>query len=138
MVFSEFACLLYGTLEDSRLSQARVHEIISEAVEIEKEFITEALPCALIGMNSTTMKQYICYVADFWLTCLGYAKLYNVQNPYEWMVIGYEDKANFFERKVTNYQKAGMARMRSALTKNANSSDASVPTTNNFSTNEDF
>ena len=104
----EFACLLYSML-NSKLSEADVHGIIKEAVEIEKEFITEALPVALIGMNATLMQQYIEFVADRWLGELGYSKIYNATNPFDFMeMISLQGKTNFFEKRVGDYQKAGV------------------------------
>lgn len=104
----EFACLLYGMLKN-KLPQDQVHAIIGDAVEIEKEFITEALPADLIGMNSRLMKQYIEFVADRWLAELGYAKLFNSSNPFDFMeMISLQGKTNFFEKRVGDYQKAGV------------------------------
>ncbi len=105
----EFACLLYSKYVVNKLSQDEVYAIITDAVEIEKEFITEALPAALIGMNSRLMTQYIEYVADFWLERLGYAKYYNTENPFDFMTsISLQGKTNFFEKRVAEYQKAGV------------------------------
>lgn len=106
----EFACLLYSLLsKDERLDKLTITKIITEAVEIEKEFITEALPVSLIGMNATMMSQYIEYVADFWLQQLGVDKVYNSANPFEWMeLISLEGKTNFFEKRVSEYQKASI------------------------------
>lgn len=104
----EFACLLYSMLVN-KLSEQRVHEIISDAVEIEKQFITDALPVALIGMNAKLMQQYIEFVADRWLTALGYAKIYNSTNPFDFMeMISLQGKTNFFEKRVGDYQKSGV------------------------------
>ena len=104
----EFACLLYKMLS-SKLSQEQVQSIIGNAVEIEKEFITEALPADLIGMNSRLMKQYIEFVADRWIDELGYPKLFNVSNPFDFMeMISLQGKTNFFEKRVGDYQKAGV------------------------------
>jgi ribonucleoside-diphosphate reductase beta chain len=104
----EFACLLYGML-NNKLSEEAVHGIIKDAVEIEKEFITEALPVALIGMNAKLMQQYIEFVADRWLRELGYAKIYNATNPFDFMeMISLEGKTNFFEKRVGDYQKSGV------------------------------
>lgn len=104
----EFACLLYSMLAN-KLSQQEVHEIISDAVQIEKEFVTEALPVALIGMNAVLMQQYIEFVADRWLDELGYTKLYNAINPFDFMeMISLQGKTNFFEKRVGDYQKAGV------------------------------
>lgn len=100
---TEFAVLLYNKLQ-GRLSSTQVHEIIKEAVSIETDFICEALPCRLIGMNSTSMTQYIQYVADRLCIQLGYDKIYNCINPFEWMeLISIESKANFFESNVSSY-----------------------------------
>ncbi|OYX92591.1 MAG: ribonucleoside-diphosphate reductase, partial [Sphingobacteriia bacterium 35-40-5] len=104
----EFACLLYGMLEN-KLSEQEVHSIIKDAVTIEKEFITEALPVDLIGMNAKLMQQYIEFVADRWLDQLGYAKVYLVSNPFDFMeMISLQGKTNFFEKRVGDYQKAGV------------------------------
>ena len=104
----EFACLLYGMLKN-KLSQAEVYAIITDAVVIEKEFITEALPVDLIGMNAKLMQQYIEFVADRWLDELGYPKIYNVSNPFDFMeMISLQGKTNFFEKRVGDYQKAGV------------------------------
>lgn len=104
----EFACLLYSMLQN-KLSEAQVHGIINDAVAIEKEFITEALPVKLIGMNADLMKQYIEFVADRWVTALGYKKIFNATNPFDFMeMISLQGKTNFFEKRVGDYQKAGV------------------------------
>ncbi|PWV50825.1 ribonucleoside-diphosphate reductase small subunit [Chitinophaga sp. S165] len=104
----EFACLLYSMLEN-KLPEEQVHTIIRDAVTIEKEFITEALPVALIGMNSKLMGEYIEFVADRWLSELGYTKIYNTANPFDFMeMISLQGKTNFFEKRVGDYQKAGV------------------------------
>jgi len=104
----EFACLLYGMLKN-QLPKEQVTAIISDAVEIEKEFITEALPVKLIGMNSDLMIQYIEFVADRWLGELGCDKLYGSTNPFDFMeMISLEGKTNFFEKRVGDYQKSGV------------------------------
>ncbi|NBV14397.1 MAG: ribonucleoside-diphosphate reductase [Sphingobacteriia bacterium] len=104
----EFACLLYGMLQNP-LPQTEVISIIQEAVEIEKEFISEALPVDLIGMNAKLMKQYIEFVADRWLSELGVEKIYNTLNPFDFMeMISLQGKTNFFEKRVSEYQKAGV------------------------------
>lgn len=104
----EFACLLYSMLQQ-KLPQEEVVSIISHAVEIEKEFITEALPVALIGMNAKLMQQYIEFVADRWLSELGYPKIYQSSNPFDFMeMISLEGKTNFFEKRVGDYQKSGV------------------------------
>ncbi|PSL29958.1 ribonucleoside-diphosphate reductase small subunit [Chitinophaga ginsengisoli] len=104
----EFACLLYSMLEN-KLSEEQVHTIIRDAVSIEKEFIIDALPVALIGMNSKLMAEYIEFVADRWLSELGYAKIFNTANPFDFMeMISLQGKTNFFEKRVGDYQKAGV------------------------------
>lgn len=104
----EFACQLYSMLSN-KLTQEAVFKIIADAVTIEKEFITEALPAALIGMNAKLMQQYIEFVADRWLTELGYDKMFNATNPFDFMeMISMEGKTNFFEKRVGDYQKAGV------------------------------
>ena len=100
---TEFAVLLYHKLE-KKLKKSKVHEMIKEAVEIEKEFITDALPCRLIGMNSTLMCQYIEFVADRLVLQLGYGAIYNATNPFDFMeMISIEGKTNFFEKRVGEY-----------------------------------
>jgi len=102
----EFAVLLYSKLQ-KKVDKNRVYEIIKEAVEIESEFICEALPCRLIGMNSELMTQYIQFVADRLVVQLGYKKIYNVTNCFDWMeLISLEGKTNFFERTVSEYSLA--------------------------------
>ncbi len=104
----QFACSLYHMLKQ-RLSSDTVHAIIRDAVSIEKNFICEALPVSLIGMNAELMSQYIEFVADHWLDALGYSKLYNTKNPFDFMdMISLEGKTNFFEKRVGDYQKAGV------------------------------
>tara|TARA_B100001063_G_scaffold103545_1_gene96606 strand:+ start:587 stop:1561 length:975 start_codon:yes stop_codon:yes gene_type:complete len=100
---TEFAILLYKKLL-RKVQKNKVYDIIKEAVEIEKEFITEALPCRLIGMNSVLMSQYIEFVADRLLLQLGYDKIYNSTNPFNFMeLISVESKTNFFEKRVSEY-----------------------------------
>jgi len=111
----EFAILLYSKLL-KKMDKSRIHELIKEAVEIETEFICEALPCRLIGMNSEMMTQYIQFVADRLCVQLGYKKIYNVTNCFPWMeLISLESKSNFFEKKSDAYALA-----------NKNSDDAFV------------
>ena len=119
---TEFAVLMYSMLKD-KPSKETILKIIQEAVELEKEFITESLPCDLIGMNMNLMKQYIEYVSDRLLLMLGLEKVYNVENPFEWMeLISIQGKTNFFEKRVGEY--ANIA--------NSDNKD------NIFSTEEDF
>jgi ribonucleoside-diphosphate reductase subunit M2 len=100
---TEFAILLYSKLQ-KKLNKKRIYEIIQEAVEIEKEFITEAIPCRMIGMNSKLMIQYIEFVADRLALQLGYDKIYNSHNPFDFMeLISMESKVNFFERTNSEY-----------------------------------
>ena len=100
---TEFAILLYKKLV-KKLTKTRIHEIIKEAVEIENEFICDALPCRLIGMNAGLMTQYIQFVADRLCLQLGYDKIYNVSNPFDFMeLISLESKTNFFEKRVDAY-----------------------------------
>jgi ribonucleoside-diphosphate reductase subunit M2 len=99
----EFAILLYSKLQ-KKIDKNRIHEIIKEAVEIETEFICDALPCKLIGMNSEMMIQYIKFVADRLVVQLGYKKIYDVGNPFPWMeLISLESKTNFFEKRTDAY-----------------------------------
>ncbi len=105
----DFACLLYTKHLINKLPKETVQKIISNAVEIEKEFITDALPVDLIGMNSRLMSQYIEFVADRLLVELGNPKIYNVANPFDFMdMISLQGKTNFFEKRVGEYQKAGV------------------------------
>jgi len=105
---AEFGCILYGMLQH-KLPDDIVHEIIRGAVDTEKKFICEALSCDLIGMNSELMTRYIEFVADRLLTALDHPKLYNATNPFDWMeLISLQGKTNFFEKRVGEYQKAGV------------------------------
>jgi ribonucleotide reductase beta subunit family protein with ferritin-like domain len=100
---TEFAVLLYSKIV-KKLSKKRIHEIIKDAVDIEKEFITEAIPCRMIGMNARLMTQYIEFVADRLTLQLGYDKIYNATNPFDFMeLISMESKVNFFERTNSEY-----------------------------------
>jgi len=124
----EFACLIYSMIQN-KLSKEKIYEMIGDAVAIEKEFITSALPVDLIGMNSKLMCQYIEYVADRWIVALGYPKLFNASNPFDFMeLISLQGKTNFFEKKVGEYQKSGV-----------NTANKHAMAANNlFSLNEDF
>lgn len=105
----DFACLLYTKHLNNKLPKEMVRDIILDAVEIEKEFITDALPVKLIGMNSDLMAQYIEFVADRLLVELGNEKEFNVSNPFDFMdMISIQGKTNFFEKRVGEYQKAGV------------------------------
>ena len=107
---TDFACMLYKDHIENKLPEAKILEIVTNAVEIEKEFITESIPVDLIGMNSKLMSQYIEFVADGLLINLGYGKHYGTDNPFDFMAnIGLKGKTNFFEKRVSEYQKAGVA-----------------------------
>ena len=100
---TEFAVLIYSMLKN-KPSEEIIIQIIQEAVDLEKEFITESLPCNLIGMNMDLMKQYIEYIADFWLAKLGINKVYHTPNPFDFMeMISLQGKTNFFEKRVGEY-----------------------------------
>jgi len=102
----EFGITLYKKL-DVRLGEKEVHRMFDNAVNIEKEFIVDSLPCSLIGMNSQSMSEYIEYISDYYLAWLGYSKLYNTKNPFSFMdAISLESKSNFFETRVSQYAKA--------------------------------
>ena len=121
---TDFAVHLYNHHIENKLSRERLIEIIDSALTIEKEFITEALPVSLIGMNSDLMKQYLEYVSDRLLIDLGVGKVYNSENPFDFMKnIAMENKTNFFEKRVGEYSKQGVG---------------SKPDTIQFSTEEDF
>lgn len=105
---TDFACLLFSMLQN-KPGEQEVKDIITEAVEFEKEFVTDALPVSLIGMNAETMGQYIEFVADRLLLSLGFTKVYGTANPFPWMdMISIQGKTNFFEKRVGDYQKAGV------------------------------
>ena len=103
---TDFACLLY-TMIENKIEEEHVHSIFKDAVDIEKEFIIDSIPCAMIGMNSILMSQYIEFVADRLLVQLGYEKIYRTQNPFEFMeMISLRPKSNFFEVRVGEYKKS--------------------------------
>ena len=105
---TDFGVLLYSKLVN-KLSQKQIHKLISEVVDIEKEFITESIPCAMIGMNAILMSQYIEFVADRLVIQLGYEAIYNTPNPFDFMeMISIEGKTNFFEDRVSSYSKANV------------------------------
>lgn len=108
---TDFAVLIYHHLKN-KVSQERVEEILREAVEIEEEFICESLPCKLIGMNSELMREYIKYVADRLISQLGFKKIYNCSNPFNFMkLINLDGKTNFFEQKVSEYTHSASVKM---------------------------
>ena len=105
----DFACLLYNNHIKNKLSKDTIQTIICDAVTIEKEFVSDAIPVRLIGMNADAMCQYIEFVADRLLVSLGNPKVYNTENPFPWMeLISLQGKTNFFEKRVGDYQKAGV------------------------------
>jgi ribonucleoside-diphosphate reductase beta chain len=121
----DFACHLYKNHIEDKLSAEQVKDILRSALDIEKEFISDALPVSLIGMNSNLMSQYLEYVTDSLLVQLGYTKMYNSENPFDFMQnIALQNKTNFFEKRVSEYSKAGVAKGESIK--------------GSFSTDEDF
>merc|ERR1712174_23895 len=107
ILFSGSFCAIYWL--QKRLPEDVVHGIVRGAVDAERRFICEALPCDLIGMNSELMTRYIEFVADRLLTALGHSKLFGASNPFDWMeLISLQGKTNFFEKRVGEYQKAGV------------------------------
>ncbi|MBK6565820.1 MAG: ribonucleotide-diphosphate reductase subunit beta [Saprospiraceae bacterium] len=105
----DFACLLYNSHIQNKLPKETIKKIITDAVEIEKKFVTDAIPVALIGMNSDMMCQYIEFVSDRLLVSLGNERVFNVENPFPWMdMISLQGKTNFFEKRVGDYQKSGV------------------------------
>lgn len=136
---TDFACLLFSHLRN-RPSKQRVQDIITEAVAIEKEFLTEALPCALLGMNSNLMKQYIEFVADRLLVALGNEKVYKSSNPFDFMEnISLGGKTNFFEKRVGDYQKAGvMASTKKPVSADDSPSEEKGENGGDFTFDEDF
>ncbi|CAM9421425.1 unnamed protein product [Chrysoparadoxa australica] len=125
----DFACKLYGMLE-GQLDREKLLHIISEAVDVEKSFICGALPVSLIGMNAAVMGQYIEFCADRLLLALGYEKHYHAANPFDWMdLISLQGKTNFFEKRVGEYQKAGVM---------ASAGSQDGPSSRTFTTSVDF
>ncbi|TAD98948.1 MAG: ribonucleoside-diphosphate reductase [Bacteroidetes bacterium] len=127
----DFACLLYTKYLKNKLPQERVIEIIKDAVKIEQEFVTDALPVGLIGMNAVLMNQYIEFVADRLLGELDCPKQYNTSNPFDFMeMISLQGKTNFFEKRVAEYQKAGVS--------NSGKGKSEQVSMHKFSLDEDF
>ena len=125
----DFACLLYSYLNNKPDVEV-VRQIVTGAVEIEKEFVCDALPVSLVGMNKELMSEYIEFVADHLLSQLGMEKEYNATNPFDWMeLISLQGKTNFFEKRVGEYQKAGVM---SSLDNKEN------PQNNDFALDADF
>ena len=136
---TDFACLLFSLLEN-KPSPESVRAIITEAVEIEQEFLSDALPCALLGMNATLMCQYIEFVADRLLLALGNVKVYHATNPFDFMEnISLGGKTNFFEKRVGEYQKAGVMESFNKKKDNLDGTSAPAPVMNgDFAFDEDF
>jgi ribonucleoside-diphosphate reductase beta chain len=113
---TDFAVHLYKNHIENKLSRERILEIIDSALNIEKEFITEALPVSLIGMNSELMKQYLEYVSDRLLMDIGVGKVYNTENPFDFMAnIALQNKTNFFEKRVADYVKSGVGEVQEQI-----------------------
>lgn len=116
---TDFACLLYSMLRNTRVPEEDVRQTFREAVEIEKHFILEVIPCRMVGMNSDLMSQYIEYVADGLLVKLGYSVMYETANPFPFMnLIGMSGRSNFFEERVSLYQRANVMAQANALVGN--------------------
>ncbi|KAF2011525.1 hypothetical protein BU24DRAFT_376760 [Aaosphaeria arxii CBS 175.79] len=135
---TDFACLLFSLL-NNRPDKKAVEAIITEAVAIEQEFLTEALPCALLGMNANLMCQYIEFVADRLLLSLGNPKYYNATNPFDFMEnISLAGKTNFFEKRVGDYQKAGVMASTKKAEEGATSPGEEANKSGDFCFDEDF
>jgi ribonucleoside-diphosphate reductase subunit M2 len=137
---TDFACLLFQQIKN-KPSPESVRYIITEAVKIEQEFLTDALPCRLLGMNSDLMCQYIEFVADRLLLALGNTKVYNSSNPFDFMEnISLSGKTNFFEKRVGDYQIAGVMESTNKREKEANGEveEPSKVVSGDFSFEEDF
>lgn len=132
----DFACHLYTNHIINKLPSERIRQIITEAVTIEKEFVCDALPVRLIGMNADMMSQYIEFVADRLLSELGVEKYYNASNPFDFMeYISMETKTNFFERRVAEYRKAGR---RLNMEESTSENDGEATSSQSFSLDADF
>jgi len=139
---TDFACHLYSLLKEP-LPEDTVKQVVREAVDLEKEFVCEALSCALVGMNATLMAAYIEFVADRLLLALGCSKIFHTRNPFDWMeLISLQGKTNFFERRVGEYQRAGvMASVHSSgagMSGQPQGADHSGTNQYVFTTEEDF
>lgn len=133
---ADFACLLYSKLEHP-LERSVMCDIIGDAVEVEKEFIADALSVSLIGMNADLMKQYIEFVADRLLVALGHEKMYRAANPFDWMeMISLEGKTNFFEKRVAEYAKSGVVVANGGSGSNSGGSNSNSE--NKFTVDSDF
>ncbi|KAI3337496.1 ribonucleoside-diphosphate reductase small subunit [Xylariaceae sp. AK1471] len=135
---TDFACLLFSHLKN-RPSKEVVESVIVDAVKIEQEFLTEALPCGLLGMNANLMKQYIEFVADRLLVALGNDKVYRSTNPFDFMEnISLGGKTNFFEKRVGEYQKAGVMNSTKKNVDEEDSNEAKGENGGDFAFDEDF
>ena len=137
---TDFACLLFSHLKN-KPDRSLVQSIVVEAVAIEQEFLTDALPCALLGMNAKLMNQYIEFVADRLLLALGNNKFYNATNPFDFMEnISLSGKTNFFEKRVGDYQKTGvMESTKKHQKKEGAEGESAAPIMNgDFAFDEDF
>ncbi|PTB37471.1 Ribonucleotide-diphosphate reductase (RNR), small subunit [Trichoderma asperellum] len=135
---TDFACLLHSHLKN-RASKEIIRDIITDAVRIEQEFLTEALPCALLGMNANLMKQYIEFVADRLLVALGNEKIYKSSNPFDFMEnISLGGKTNFFEKRVGEYQKAGVMNSTKKPVEAASAEESKGDNGGDFSFDDDF
>lgn len=135
---TDFACLLFSHLR-KRAHPDTVNRIITEAVTIEQQFLTDALPCSLIGMNAKLMCQYIEFCADRLLVALGNEKAYNATNPFDWMEnISLTGKTNFFEKKVAEYSKMGVALREEDESENKEGNGQPVRNGHGFTVDEDF
>ena len=135
---TDFACLLHSHLKH-RPSKKVIEDIITEAVVYEKEFLTDALPCALLGMNATLMQQYIEFVADRLLLALGNDKVYNSTNPFDFMEnISLGGKTNFFEKRVADYQKAGVMASTQKKTDDGGAEEVKGENGGDFTFDDDF
>lgn len=135
---TDFACLLFSHLR-KRAHPDTVNKIITEAVAIEQSFLTDALPCNLIGMNAKLMCQYIEFCADRLLVALGNEKAYNASNPFDWMEnISLTGKTNFFEKKVAEYSKMGVALREEDESENKEANQSTTRNNHGFTVDEDF
>jgi len=133
----DFACLLFEHIVN-KPPEETIRKIIMDAVVIEHEFVSDALPVALIGMNANLMRQYICFCADRLIQKLGFSRIYNAKNPFEWMeLISMEGKTNFFERRVSEYQRAGVMENLDASERQPDDATSAV-THNNIRFDDDF
>ncbi len=135
----DFACLLYTDHIQNKLPAETIYDLIRDAVDIEKEFVTDSLPVRLIGMNSDLMNEYIEFVADHLLVSLGLGKIYNASNPFPFMeMISLPGKTNFFEKRVGEYQKSGVMQGLKKGEENADGTFEAKADAHAMSFNDDF